>query len=80
MTPIEQDLKRTRGEARLIKQARKLDDERRDYQTEFIWPTVGHISGSMAANGYSMANLEGLTTILISRYPQAHRYWRQLMK
>ena len=45
VTPSEQDLKRIRAETRLIKQARKLDDNRSDYQTGFIWPTVGRISG-----------------------------------
>jgi len=45
VTPNEQDLKRIRAETRLIKQARKLDDDRSDYQTGFIWPTVGRISG-----------------------------------
>ena len=45
VTPNEQDLTRIRAETKLIKQARKLDDDRRDYQTGFIWPTVGRISG-----------------------------------
>lgn len=45
VTPIEKDLKRIRAETKLIKQARKLDDDRDDYQTGFIWPTVGRISG-----------------------------------
>ncbi len=45
VTPNEKDLERIYAETRLIKQARKLDDDRTDYQTGFIWPTVGRISG-----------------------------------
>ena len=45
VTPNEKDLERIYAETRLIKQARKLDDERTDYKTGFIWPTVGRISG-----------------------------------
>ncbi len=45
VTPSEKDLERIYAETRLIKQARKLDDDRTDYQTGFIWPTVGRISG-----------------------------------
>ncbi len=45
VTPNEEDLKRIYAESRLIKQARKLDDARTDFQTDFIWPTVGRISG-----------------------------------
>ncbi|MDJ0776854.1 MAG: M23 family metallopeptidase [Gammaproteobacteria bacterium] len=45
VTPSEKDLERIYAESRLIKQARKRDDDRTDYQTGFIWPTVGRISG-----------------------------------
>ena len=45
VTPNAEDLKRIRAETKLIKQARTLDDDRTDYQTGFIWPTVGRISG-----------------------------------
>ena len=45
VTPNEEDLKRIRAETKLIKQARKLDDDRTDYKTGFIWPSVGRISG-----------------------------------
>ena len=45
VTPSEEDLNRIYAESRQIKQARKLDDPRIDYQTGFIWPTVGRISG-----------------------------------
>ena len=45
VTPNADDLKRIRAETKLIKQARKLDDDRTDYKTGFIWPTVGRISG-----------------------------------
>ena len=45
VTPSEKDLERIYAETRLIKQARKLDDDRTDYKTGFIWPTVGRISG-----------------------------------
>ena len=45
VTPDEKDLERIYAETRLIKQARKLDDDRTDYNTGFIWPTVGRISG-----------------------------------
>ena len=45
VTPNEKDLERIYAESRLIKQARKLDDNRTDYKTGFIWPTVGRISG-----------------------------------
>ncbi len=45
VTPNEQDMKRIRAETRLIKLARKLDDDRSDYKTGFIWPSVGRISG-----------------------------------
>lgn len=45
VTPNKLDMTRIRAETRLIKQARKLDDDRSDYQTGFIWPTVGRISG-----------------------------------
>lgn len=45
VTPIKRDMKRIRAETRLIKQARKRDDGRSDYQTGFTWPTVGRISG-----------------------------------
>ena len=45
VTPNEQDLKRIRAETKLIKQARKLDADRNDFQTGFMWPTVGRISG-----------------------------------
>ena len=45
VTPTEKDLERIYAETRLIKQARKLDDDRTDYKTGFIWPTVGRISG-----------------------------------
>ena len=45
VTPNEKDLERIYAETRLIKQARKLDDDRTDYKTGFIWPTVGRISG-----------------------------------
>ena len=45
VTPTEEHLQRIYAETRLIKQARKLDDDRTDYKTGFIWPTVGRISG-----------------------------------
>ncbi|MEM7563286.1 MAG: M23 family metallopeptidase [Pseudomonadota bacterium] len=45
VTPNEKDLERIYAESRLIKQARKLDDDRTDYKTGFIWPTIGRISG-----------------------------------
>ena len=45
VTPNAEDMKRIRAETRLIKQARKLDDDRTDYQSGFMWPTVGRISG-----------------------------------
>ena len=45
VTPNEEDMKRIRAETKLIKQARKLDDDRTDYKTGFMWPTVGRISG-----------------------------------
>jgi murein DD-endopeptidase MepM/ murein hydrolase activator NlpD len=45
VSPNAEDLKRIRAETRLIKQARKLDDDRRDYLSGFMWPTIGRISG-----------------------------------
>ncbi len=45
VTPNEEDLKRIYAETRQIKEARKLDAARTDYQNGFIWPTVGRISG-----------------------------------
>ena len=45
VSPNADDMKRIRAESKLIKQARKLDDDRGDYKTGFIWPTVGRISG-----------------------------------
>lgn len=45
VSPTAKDMKRIRAETRLIKQARKLDDDRNDFQTGFIWPTTGRISG-----------------------------------
>lgn len=45
VSPNAEDMKRIRAETKLIKQARKLDDDRTDYKTGFIWPSVGRISG-----------------------------------
>jgi murein DD-endopeptidase MepM/ murein hydrolase activator NlpD len=45
VTPNAEDMKRIRAETKLIKEARKLDDDRTDYKTGFIWPTVGRITG-----------------------------------
>ena len=45
VTPSEEDLKRIREDVRIIKEARKIDDDRTDFLESFIWPAHGIITG-----------------------------------
>ncbi|MBA1146299.1 M23 family metallopeptidase [Ectothiorhodospiraceae bacterium WFHF3C12] len=45
VTPNEADLKRIRQEGALIREARKRNDPRTDFATDWIWPVTGPISG-----------------------------------
>ena len=45
VTPPERDWDRIKQEAVLVKQARKLNEDRNDFQSGFIWPAKGVISG-----------------------------------
>lgn len=45
VTPSEEDLRRIREEVALIKEARKIDDERTDFLESFDWPVHGIITG-----------------------------------
>lgn len=45
VTPPKRDWKRIKRETALVKQARRLDDDRKDYLGGFIWPAKGVISG-----------------------------------
>ncbi len=45
VAPSEEDLRRIRKESALIARARKLDDERTDFLSGWIWPVEGRISG-----------------------------------
>ncbi|MCU7906693.1 MAG: M23 family metallopeptidase [Candidatus Thiodiazotropha sp. (ex Epidulcina cf. delphinae)] len=45
VTPPKRDWERIKREAALVKQARRLDDDRRDYLSGFIWPAMGAVSG-----------------------------------
>ncbi|MES9990679.1 MAG: M23 family metallopeptidase [Candidatus Thiodiazotropha sp.] len=45
VTPPERDWERIKRETALVKQARRLDDDRSDFMTGFIWPAQGIISG-----------------------------------
>lgn len=45
VTPSKEDLERIRKEAAMAREARKLDAERTDFLTGFIWPAQGRISG-----------------------------------
>lgn len=45
VTPPKRDWARIKKEVALVKQARRLDDERSDFMSGFIWPAKGTISG-----------------------------------
>ncbi|MET0065086.1 MAG: M23 family metallopeptidase [Candidatus Thiodiazotropha sp.] len=45
VTPPKQNWERIKAETALVKQARKLKDDREDFLSGFIWPTQGEISG-----------------------------------
>lgn len=45
VSPTEEDLKRIWAETASLKKARKRDDARTDFQTGFVWPVVGRITG-----------------------------------
>ncbi|MES9840372.1 MAG: M23 family metallopeptidase [Candidatus Thiodiazotropha endolucinida] len=45
VTPPKRDWARIKKEAALVKQARKRDDDRSDFNNGFIWPAKGIISG-----------------------------------
>ncbi|MDH3450956.1 MAG: M23 family metallopeptidase, partial [Gammaproteobacteria bacterium] len=45
VSPTEEDLKRIRREYALARRARARDDARTDFLVDFVWPTIGPISG-----------------------------------
>jgi len=45
VSPTEEDMKRIRREYALARKARARDDARTDFLVDFIWPTIGPISG-----------------------------------
>lgn len=45
VTPSDTDLKRIRREAALIREARRRNDPRTDFATDWVWPVTGPISG-----------------------------------
>jgi murein DD-endopeptidase MepM/ murein hydrolase activator NlpD len=45
VTPKKEDLERIRKEAEMAREARKLDADRTDFLTGFVWPAKGRISG-----------------------------------
>ncbi|MCU7866400.1 MAG: M23 family metallopeptidase, partial [Candidatus Thiodiazotropha sp. (ex Lucinoma borealis)] len=45
VTPPKRDWDRIKRETALVKKARRLDDDRHDFLTGFIWPAKGIISG-----------------------------------
>jgi murein DD-endopeptidase MepM/ murein hydrolase activator NlpD len=45
VSPTEEDMKRIRREYALARKARARDDERSDFLVDFVWPTIGPISG-----------------------------------